>query len=137
MLAYKGFNSDFTCQGFQYEEGKSYIHDGELILKKSGFHSAPNPIYILNHYQPQNRAKFALVDIRGKILDYKEIYISSKIRIITEMSFENMVKYWLSKNPDLTQIDLEGQSFIDILNKQALYNIKELLEIEMEKRSLK
>ena len=48
-----------------------------------------------------------------------------------------MVKYWLSKNPDLTQIDLEGQSFIDILNKQALYNIKELLEIEMEKRSLK
>lgn len=137
MLAYKGFNSDFTCQGFQYEEGKSYIHDGELILKKSGFHSAPNPIYILNHYQPQNGAKFALVDIRGKILDYKEIYISSKIRIITEMSFENMVKYWLSKNPDLTQIDLEGQSFIDILNKQALYNIKELLEIEMEKRSLK
>lgn len=137
MLAYKGFNSDFTCQGFQYEEGKSYVHDGELILKKSGFHSAPNPIYILNHYQPQNGAKFALVDIRGKILDYKEIYISSKIRIITEMSFENMVKYWLSKNPDLTQIDLEGQSFIDILNKQALYNIKELLEIEMEKRSLK
>lgn len=137
MLAYKGFNSDFTCQGFQYEEGKSYVHDGELILKKAGFHSAPNPIYILNHYQPQNGARFALVDIRGKILDYKEIYISSKIRIITEMSFENMIKYWLSKNPDLTQIDLEGQSFIDILNKQALYNIKELLEIEMEKKNLK
>ena len=127
MIAYKGFNQDFTCQGFQYKEGETYTHDGELILKKSGFHSSPNPMYILNHYQPCNNARFALVDIRGKILDYKEIYISSKIRIVLEMTFDDMVKYWLNKDPDLSQIDSEGQTFLDIAKKHNLKDIEELI----------
>ena len=128
LIAYKGFNFDWTCQGFQYEEGKTYTHNGPLILKKSGFHSSPNPMYILNHYQPCNKARFALVDIRGEIVDGKEIYISSKIRIIVEMTFEDMVKYWLSKNPDLTQIDFEGQSFIDIAKKHNLKQVEQLIK---------
>ena len=128
LIAYKGFNSDWTCQNFQYEEGGSYVYDGELIPKKSGFHSSPNPMYILNHYQPRNEARFALVDIRGKMLLYDEIYLSTKIRIIKEMTFEDMVKYWLNKNPDLTQIDLEGQSFLDIAKKHNLKSIEKLLK---------
>lgn len=27
MKAYKGFNPDMTCRGFQYEEGKTYETD--------------------------------------------------------------------------------------------------------------
>lgn len=132
MLAYKGFNNDWSCQGFKYEFDKIYIHDGELILKKSGFHSSPNPMYILNHYQPYKGAKFALVDIRGTILDYKEIYISSEIELVKEMTFEEMVQYWLDKNPDLSQIDLENQTFIDIAKK---HNLKTVLNMLIEKGS--
>ena len=103
-----------------------------FILKKSGFHSSPNPMYILNHYQPYKGAKFALVDIRGTILDYKEIYISSEIELIKEMTFEEMVQYWLDKNPDLSQIDLENQTFIDIAKK---HNLKTVLNMLIEKGS--
>lgn len=127
LIAYKGFNFDWTCQGFQYEVGNTYIHSGQLILKKAGFHSAPNPMYILNHYQPCNEAKFALVDIRGEILDYKEIYISSKITIMKELTFFDMVKYWLNKNPDLFQLDSENQSFVDIAKKHNLTDVYILL----------
>ncbi len=30
MKAYKGFNKDMTCRGFQYEEGKEYEQDGKI-----------------------------------------------------------------------------------------------------------
>lgn len=37
MKAYKGFNKDMTCRGFQYEPGKSYfvLLDGEEVAEKT------------------------------------------------------------------------------------------------------
>ena len=43
MKTYKGFNKDMTCNGFQYEEGKSY-EEKEAIIGESGFHAGENPI---------------------------------------------------------------------------------------------
>ena len=34
MKTYKGFNSDMTFRGFQYELGKEYKHDGKSKNKK-------------------------------------------------------------------------------------------------------
>ena len=39
IRAYKAFNSDLTCIGFQYEVGKEYQHKGKLELCESGFHA--------------------------------------------------------------------------------------------------
>ena len=41
MKAYKAFNQDMTCRGFQYEEGKTYeLPEGqEAELCERGFHA--------------------------------------------------------------------------------------------------
>lgn len=53
MKAYKGFNEDMTCRGFQYKEGETYETD-EATLCKSGFHACENPLDCFNYYRPAN-----------------------------------------------------------------------------------
>ena len=51
MKAYKGFNKDMTCRGFQYEEGKEY-ETGKAKLCKEGFHACEAPLDCFNYYAP-------------------------------------------------------------------------------------
>ena len=51
MTAYKGFNKDMTCRGFQFEEGKTY-EEKEAILCKRGFHACANPLDVFTYYPP-------------------------------------------------------------------------------------
>ena len=53
MKAYKGFNENMTCRGFQYEEGKTY-HEKYAILCEKGFHACENPLDTFNYYTPAN-----------------------------------------------------------------------------------
>lgn len=51
MKAYKGFNKDMTCRGFQFEEGKEY-HEDSAVLCNSGFHACEAPLDCFGYYNP-------------------------------------------------------------------------------------
>ena len=52
MKAYKAFNQDMTCRGFQYEECKTYeLPEGqEAKLCERGFHACERPVDVLSYY---------------------------------------------------------------------------------------
>ena len=66
MKAYKGFNHDMTCRGFQYEEGKTYEEDTAELCKK-GFHACEAPLDVLTYYPPVddsgNMSKYHVVEL--------------------------------------------------------------------------
>ena len=65
--AYKGFNRDLTCRGFQYEVGKTYKHDSDVVkCAEGGFHSCLNPLDIFSYYNPADSV-FYEVEIGGNI----------------------------------------------------------------------
>ena len=51
MKAYKGFNKDMTCRGFQFKEGETYTED-KAELCNSGFHACERPLDVFNYYAP-------------------------------------------------------------------------------------
>ena len=63
VIAYKGFNKDMTCLGFQYEEGETYECD-EAILCEKGFHACLQPLDVLNYYPPASSV-YHIVELEG------------------------------------------------------------------------
>lgn len=49
MKAYKGFDRNMRCRGFQFEEGKTYETD-KAELCKTGFHACTNPLDVWRYY---------------------------------------------------------------------------------------
>ena len=51
MKAFKGFNKDLTCRGFQYKVGETYEEE-KAELCSAGFHACESPVACLQHYNP-------------------------------------------------------------------------------------
>ena len=113
IKAYKGFNKDMTCRGFQYEVGKEYETDDAVLCKK-GFHACENPLYVLDFYDNID-GKYCIVEQSGKTETDGEKTVSSRIRINAEVGFVGLFKLgieWLKEitNPQKVDNKDEGDS---------------------------
>ena len=90
IIAYKGFDKDFKCRGFQYEVGKEYEEDGAICCEK-GFHACENPIDVWGYYDILD-SRFAIVEQYDIIDKEDNKTCSSKIKIKAELKFADFVK---------------------------------------------
>ena len=122
IKGYKGFNKDFTCKGFQFEEGKTYKID-EAKVCKTGFHLCLNPLDCLSYYDLCD-SEFAEVEALGKIdknnenskISTTEIKIGAKLsfKAFVETSVNFMLSVCKSKRKsasgDYSQLAASGHS---------------------------
>ena len=93
MKAYKGFNRDMTCRGFQYEEGGEYETDEAKVCDR-GFHACENPIDCLGYYEPC-KSVYHEVELGGEIdrqRDGVTKVAATKIKIGARLSIAGLVK---------------------------------------------
>ena len=89
---YKGFNKHLSCRGYQFEEGKTFKHDGDISICNSGFHFCENPIDIFSYYSPDDSV-FHIVSGHGKTLKHDEDskIVCSEITIGASISLHDFI----------------------------------------------
>ena len=105
ITAYKGFDENLCCRGFQYEIGKEYEQEGEIECCRSGFHACTNPFDVLNYYNANGKNRFCKVEQMGIVKtdgdDTKQS--SSKIKIKAEIGMTGLFKAgvkWIKEKTD-------------------------------------
>ena len=58
MKGYKGFNKNLKCLGFQYEVGKEYEMDDDIVMCEKGFHFCKELIDVMDFYNTKNGNRF-------------------------------------------------------------------------------
>lgn len=77
---YKATDKDMKCKGYQFELGKMFTHEGELIACKSGFHFCPELMDCFYYYEIGNGNRYfkvrALINIHQTIEKHSYPYPS-------------------------------------------------------------
>ena len=94
IIAYKGFDKNLCCRGFQFKVGEEYEQQGEIKCCENGFHACTNPFDVLNYYDVDGKNRFCQVEqyetIDNSNKDTKQA--SSKIKIKAEIGMTGLFK---------------------------------------------
>ena len=114
MKAYKAFNPDMTCRGFQYAEGETYeLPEGqEAELCENGFHACERAADVLRYYDA-GKAVIHEVDVDGvdpkrgddTKLAARKIHIGARLNVaqIVQATFEYNREHCTEEHTDPEQ----------------------------------
>ena len=114
IIAYKGFDKDFKCRGFQYEVGKTYEMDGNIACCRRGFHACESPMEVFDYYDMLT-SRFAEVEQSGNI-DKEAVSTktcSSRIKIKAELKPADIINLgveWLKEITSPSKIEANNTS---------------------------
>ena len=110
MKAYKGFDKDLKCRGYQYQIGGEYTEDSAELCKK-GFHACELPHDVFNYYAPAE-SRFCEVDLDAtderNSEDSKRV--GTRIKIGAEISVFDIAKISVKAFFDLIEFTKKIES---------------------------
>ena len=97
MKAYKGFDRDLKCRGFQYEIGKEY-EEKEAEACEKGFHACENPLEVFRYYPPCDGNRYCEVEQDGELSKHggDSKVASTKIKIGVELGLKGLIQAGVS-----------------------------------------
>lgn len=125
IIAYKGFDYNLSCRGFQYEVGKEYeIERGDIVCGANGFHACQNAIDVLRYYGNDMSNRFCVVELSGKIVQGRYRYAAQKIKILKEIDAEEIYKAWMEQTiSKQSTADFPGGGNFNIGNLDEDYSL--------------
>ena len=91
IKGYKVFNPDWTCRGFQYEVGKTFVHNGNIEMCGSGFHFCQKASDCFDYYIFNSNNKVAEVEAIGLVETNGNKSVTDKIVIVREIPWQELL----------------------------------------------
>lgn len=94
IIAYKAFDKNMKCRGFQYEVGKEYNMDGKIECCRRGFHACEIPFDVFQYYEIYG-SRFAEVELSGMTYwqdDGISKICASHIKIVKELTLSDLAE---------------------------------------------
>ena len=94
MRGYKALNKDMSTlyRNMVYELNKVYTLEGELIMCENGYHFCKELTNVYYYYSSNSRV-FEIDTLDGEIIKKGDKYCTNKIKIIKEISEDEINKY--------------------------------------------
>ena len=91
ITAYKGFDMNLQCRGFQYEIGGKYIHEGEVKPCESGFHACEHPLDVFGYYAP-SQSRFCVVELDAGAIKDGDKSVSAFLSVKAELTLPEIIQ---------------------------------------------
>ncbi len=108
MLAYKMFNKDLTCRGYQFPVGEWVTEEvaGGANTARNGFHCADNPLDCLSYYSSFKNSVCYIVEAAGDINEdgFDSKIACTKMRLIKQLDLTSFVAHamkYVAEHPQL------------------------------------
>ena len=91
VKGYKVFNPDWTCRGFQYKVGETFVHNGNIEMCRKGFHFCRKASDCFNYYGFDSKNKVAEVEAIGLVKTQGKKSVTDKIKIVREIEWQELL----------------------------------------------
>ena len=91
IKGYKVFNPDWTCRGFQYKVGETFVHNGNIKMCGKGFHFCRKASDCFNYYKFDSSNKVAEVEAVGLVETRGDKSVTDKIKIVREIEWQELL----------------------------------------------
>ena len=91
IKGYKVFNPDWTCRGFQYKVGETFVHSGDIEMCGSGFHFCRKASDCFSYYDFNSNNKVAEVEAIGLVETRGDKSVTDKIKIVREIKWMELL----------------------------------------------
>ena len=99
VRAFKGFDKDLKCRGFQYEIDKEYEIEGDVKCCGNGFHACENPFDVFCFYpiidDEGNLNRFCEVEGSGEADKNYEKTAFSKLKVKSEIGIKGFISAFI------------------------------------------
>ena len=121
MKAYKGFDKNLKCRGFQYEIEKEY-EEKEAKACEKGFHACENPLEVFSYYPPCDGNRYCEVEQSGELSKHDDDskVASTKIKIGVELGLKGLIQAGVSFILD--KVNWKDDTVVNSGNQSAVVN---------------